>query len=247
MPAVAFVSVIALFRATLSSPDPLFAPDVAKAAPHPVAGVWAVLPPDCAPPTGLDLAAWPRCATPLGFLDDEVAALRRPPKGSADTGLTAVAKTKYVLVPGDPAIVELRVETLLSRTTLYIAVQPDALDDEKGFEAATGWPVACPAGPVAGVVADQGRCSASTPEAVRAAAEVRPDPSKLYRLVRIPPADAPLAAPADGAAPQTPAPASSPPPAPSGPVTGAPASPGAAPRAPQSPLPAQAPPTSASM
>jgi hypothetical protein len=172
---------------------------------------------------GVNLADWPKCATPVGFLDDVVAALQRPAKGATDTGLYAVAKTKYVVASGDPAIVQLEVPTLFSRSTLYIALTPDSLDASGRFEAATGWPLGCPTEPTPGVVLDGARCTALTIEGVRARAQAAPDPAKTYRLVRIPAADPSASPPApDAVVPSPSAPAAAPVPPPPQAAAGSP-------------------------
>ncbi len=186
-----FASAMALFRATLSSPDPLFPTDGTAGGPAPVNGVWAGLPADCATPTSLDLSTWPKCATPVGFLDGQIAVLEKPGPGKKATPdqYYSVARTKFWVAkpsaPGAPAIVQVDIPILFASSTIYIAVQPDAVDDAGGFVAAQGWPVGCPPTSVDGVTQDGNRCTASTADAVRAAAAIQPDTSKLYRLVRI--------------------------------------------------------------
>jgi hypothetical protein len=185
MTPVIFASALALFRATLSSDDPLF--DKAAAGPHPVNGIWAALPVDCQTPTSLDLSTWPHCATPVGFLDGEIAALQKPAPDAKTPPdqFVALARTHFVVVGGSPVIAQVDVPIMFSRSTIYIALQPDAVDDKGGFVAATGWPVGCPAYPVDGIVKTGSRCVGSTPAAVRLAAQETPDPAKTYRLVRI--------------------------------------------------------------
>jgi hypothetical protein len=182
-----FASAMALFRATLSSDDPLFSTTAAPGAAHPVNGVWAALPADCARPTSLDLSTWPKCATPVGFLDGELAALQKTPPNSARApdAFYAVARTHFWLIPGSPDIVQVDVPIMFNHSTVYIAVEPDSVDPSGGFTAATGWPIGCPPAAVPGVVLDGGRCTASTPGGVEAAAKTPPSPDKTYRLVRI--------------------------------------------------------------
>jgi hypothetical protein len=198
-----FASAMALFRATLSSPDPLFPTDGTAGGPVPVNGLWAGLPVDCAAPTSLDLSTWPKCATPVGFLDGQIAVLEKPGPGKRATTdqYYSVARTKFWSIKpaaaGAPAIVQVDIPILFAASTIYIAVQPDAVDDSGGFVAAKGWPVGCPPTPVDGVTQDGKRCTAATAEGVRAAAAMQPEASKLYRLVRINAADAP-SSPATG-------------------------------------------------
>lgn len=215
MNALIFASAMALFRATLSSPDPLFPTDGTAGGPIPVNGVWAGLPADCGTPTSLDLSTWPKCATPVGFLDGVIAVLEKPGPGKKATPdqYYSIARTKFWVAkaapvggaaapgasptagpaPSAPAIVQVDVPILFASSTIYIAVLPDAVDDTGGFIAATGWPIGCPATPVAGVKVDGGHCSATTAEGVRTAAAVEPEVAKTYRLVRINPASAPPA------------------------------------------------------
>jgi hypothetical protein len=212
MTSLMFASAMALFRATLSSQDPLFATDPTAAGPHPANGIWAALPADC-----LDLSQWPACATPVGFLDGEIAALQRPgpnAKASSDQ-YYSVARTHFWIIKGSPDIVQVDVPIMFSHSTIYIALTPDAVDDAGGFVAATGWPVGCPPGPVDGVTPLGSRCLATTADAVRAAAQMTPDPAKVYRLVRV----TASAAPTLGTAP-TPGTGSPPETAPSAPVAG---------------------------
>jgi hypothetical protein len=221
-----FASAMALFRATLSSPDPLFPTDGTAGGPTPVNGVWAGLPADCAEPTSLDLSTWPKCATPVGFLDGVIAVLEKPGPGKRATPdqYYSIARTKFWVVkaapaspataqaaaasaPAEPpslaapAIVQVDIPILFASSTIYIAVTPDAVDDKGGFVAATGWPIGCPATPLAGVSVDGGHCSATTADGVRAAAAIEPDVSKTYRLVRINAALAAAAGPASAASP----------------------------------------------
>jgi hypothetical protein len=186
-----FASAMALFRATLSSPDPLFPTDGTAGGPTPVNGVWAGLPVDCATPTSLDLSTWPKCATPVGFLDGVIAVLEKPGAGKKATPdqYYSIARTKFwvakPVAAGAPAIVQVDIPILFASSTIYIAVMPDSVDESGGFVAAKGWPIGCPATPVAGVALDGGRCSATTSDGVRAAAAIQPDAAKTYRLVRI--------------------------------------------------------------
>jgi hypothetical protein len=201
-----FASAMALFRATLSSPDPLFPTDGSAHGPVPVNGVWAGLPADCAAPTSIDLSTWPKCAQPVGFLDGQIAVLEKPSsKNNLKPGeLYSIARTKFWVVKATaaaPAIVQVDIPILFNHSTIYIAIKPDAVDADGGFIAAVGWPVSCPSTPTLtptpGLETDGGHCTASTAEAVRAAASVQPEASKTYRLVRINPeslSDAPTAA-----------------------------------------------------
>jgi hypothetical protein len=220
-----FASAMALFRATLSSPDPLFPTDGTAGGPVPVNGVWAGLPADCATPTSLDLSTWPKCATPVGFLDGQIAVLEKPGPGKKATPdqYYSVARTKFWSVkPAEataPVIVQVDIPILFASSTIYIAVKPDAVD-AGGFIAATGWPIGCPATPVAGIAVDGDRCSATTADSVRAAAAIQPDASKTYRLVRINVEAAPPAAQSDPSSPAVAPPAPAAPP--STPPTSAP-------------------------
>ena len=186
-----FASAMALFHATLSSPDPLFPTDGTAGGPVPVNGVWAGLPADCATPTSLDLSTWPKCATPVGFLDGQIAVLEKPGPGKKATPdrYYSIARTKFWVAKASassaPAIVQVDIPILFASSTIYIAVLPDAVDDAGGFSAATGWPVGCPPAPIEAVIVDGNRCTASTADGVRAAAAIKPDASKLYRLVRV--------------------------------------------------------------
>lgn len=251
MTPVVLASAVALFRATLSSPDPLF-DAAAPEGPRPMGGIWAALPADCAPPSGQDLAQWPKCATPIGFAGGEVAALQRPdPANPPPPGqILSIARTKYRTVRAEgadaPEIVEIDVPILFNRSTIYLALLPDSVDADGRFVSATGWPVGCPPGPAAGVTRDGARCTAETADAVRAAALARPSPDKLWRLVRIPEGAAPVPAapapdapPSEEAAPEPPAASSpsSPPTAPPGVIGEAPLTPPATPAqtAPQAP------------
>jgi hypothetical protein len=201
-----FASAMALFRATLSSPDPLFPTDGTAGGPTPVNGVWAGLPADCDPPTSLDLSTWPKCATPVGFLDGVIAVLEKPGPGKKATPdqYYSVARTKFWSIKPSPdatapVIVQVDVPILFASSTIYIAVVPDAVDDHGGFVAAKGWPIGCPATPTAGVTVDGAHCSATTADGVRAAAAIQPDVSKTYRLVRIN-VETPTAPPSFGSA-----------------------------------------------
>jgi hypothetical protein len=201
-----FASAMALFRATLSSPDPLFPTDGPGSGPLPVNGIWAGLPAECAPPTSLDLSTWPKCATPVGFLDGQIAVLQKPKAGSTapPDQYVSVARTKFWTAKpsgGAPEIVQVDVPILFNHATIYIALQPDAVDEEGRFVSAVGWPVGCPPAGVAGISDDNGRCVATTADSVRAAAAIVPSPDKTYRLVRI---DASSASPPSTAPAQTP-------------------------------------------
>jgi hypothetical protein len=214
-----FASAMALFRATLSSDDPLFPVDGTAGGPVPVNGVWAAVPASCDTPTSLDLSTWPKCATPVGFLDGVVAALEKPGPGkkAAPDQFYSIARTKFWVAKGSPAIVQVDVPIMFSSSTIYIAITPDAVDGAGGFIAATGWPVGCPPTPVAGVTPSGSRCTASTADGVRAAAAMTPDPAKTYRLVRITADAAPMPTAPAQAAPQSAAPDASTVPPPSAP------------------------------
>jgi hypothetical protein len=187
-----FASAMALFRAALSSSDPLFPTDGTAGGPLPVNGVWAALPAACETPTSLDLTTWPKCATPIGFLDGELAALEKPGPGTRATATQyySIARTKFWVakpLADSPAIVQVDVPILLSSAVVYIAVTPDSLDEGGRFTAATGWPILCPPVTVTidGVRNDGGHCSVSTARGLRIAAAITPDPAKTYRLVRV--------------------------------------------------------------
>ncbi len=187
-----FASAMALFRAALSSSDPLFPTDGTAGGPLPVNGVWAALPAGCQAPTSLDLTTWQKCATPIGFLDGELAALEKPGPGTRATATQyySIARTKFWVArrtPDSPAIVQVDVPILLSSAVVYIAIAPESLDEGGRFVAATGWPILCPPATVTieGVTNDGGHCSVSTVRGLRTAAAITPDPSKTYRLVRV--------------------------------------------------------------
>jgi hypothetical protein len=198
-----FASAMALFRATLSSPDPLFPTDGTAGGPVPLNGVWAGLPADCETPTSLDLSTWPKCATPIGFLDGVIAVLEKPGPGKKATPdqYYSVARTKFWSVKGAtadaPDIVQVDIPILFAASTIYIAVLPDAVDDHGSFIAAKGWPIGCPATAMAGVTVDGSQCSAASADGVRAAAAIQPSAAKTYRLVRV------NATPSSEAAPAT--------------------------------------------
>ena len=244
MNALIFASAMALFRATLSSPDPLFPTNGTAGGPTPVNGVWAGLPADCATPTSLDLSTWPKCATPVGFLDGVIAVLEKPGPGKKATpdSYYSSARTKFwVVKPANtesPAIVQVDIPILFASSTIYIAVLPDAVDGSGGFIAATGWPIGCPQTPVAGVDVDGGRCSATTADGVRGAAAMQPDAAKTYRLVRVNATNASQAnpSPAAGSAPATMGPDTPSSPAPMGPAA---AEPGAPPSTPPTAAPGE--------
>lgn len=227
MPAILLMaSAAALLHSTMVTSAPL-APEAGPSGPTPQNGVWALVPSvDCAVPTSLDISTWPKCATPIGFLDGEVAALERPgpgKKAKADE-FYSIARTKFVMVPGVPAtadakpgaapvsaaaVAQVVVPMIFSRSYYYLSITPVALDTDGHFAEAKGWPVAC-------LPKDQGGCNPKTLADVQAQAAMEPtDPARLYKLVRIqpaaatPPANAP-AAPADGSAPAT-APTTAPP------------------------------------
>jgi len=184
-------SAAALLHSTMVTSGPLV-PDGATPGPLPQNGVWALLPAECEAPTSLDLSTWPKCATPIGFVDDEVSALERPsPDNKATpTEFYSMARTKYAVVPGAaadaPAVAQVVVPMVFSRSYYYLAISPAAPLDASGkFSAATGWPVAC-------LPKDQGGCNPKTLADVQTQAAIAPtDPKRIYRMVRIlPPAAA---------------------------------------------------------
>ncbi len=205
-------SAAALLHTTMVTSGPLI-PDGANGAAMPQNGVWALVPTECETPTTLDLAAWPKCATPVGFADDEVAALERPAPGNkakADE-FYSMARTKFALAPatvtGGPEVVQVVVPMVFSRSYYFLAITPETLDADGRFAAARGWPVAC-AEPA------KGGCSPKVLADVQAQAATAPvDPQRLYKLVRIQPpaADAPAITPAPGEPANTDAPATTPP------------------------------------
>ena len=202
-------SAAALLHSTLVSSQPLQTADQPRG-PQPQAGVWALLPTECETPTALDLSTWPKCALPLGFVDDEVAALERPGPGKKATAeaFYSIARTHYAMapgVPGGPAVAQVVVPMIFSRSYYYLAIAPESLDAERRFAAARGWPVAC-------FNKDDGGCTAKSLADVQSQAAIEPtDPARLYRLVRI---TAPKPAPATPPTSEPPAPVvETPPPA----------------------------------
>ena len=217
---LAAVSVAALLRTSMSSSAPLTTPGVE--APRPQNGVWALIPSDCEAPVGLDLAGWPKCATPVGFLDDEIAALEKPGPGKKATAeeFYSIGRTKYAMAPpaaaDAPAIAEIAVPMVFSRSYYYLAIKPEAVGADGHFSAAHGWPIPCRA-------RDQGGCTPKALADIQAQAALEPaDPARVYRLIRIEnaaaptaPATPPTAAPAEIIETQLPpplAPATAPPP-----------------------------------
>lgn len=214
---LAAASAAALLHSTMVTSGPLV-PDGAATGPLPQNGVWALLPADCDPPTSLDLSSWPKCATPIGFADDEVAALERPAPGNkaTPTEFYSIGRAKYAVTagasPDAPAVVQVAAPALFGRSYYYIAITPAApLDDAGRFAAAQGWPIAC-------LPKDQGGCNPKALTEVQTQAAIEPtDPKRLYRMVRIlPPAPAagsvteaplPPAIPAPPATTDAPAPA----------------------------------------
>ncbi len=195
-------SAAALLHSTMVTSGPLV-PDGTTPGPLPQNGVWALLPDACEAPTTLDLTAWPKCATPIGFADDEVSALERPEPGNKATATEfySMARTKYAVAPGAapdaPAVAQVVVPMVFSRSYYYLAISPAAPLDAYGrFAAAKGWPVAC-------LPKDQGGCNPKTFADVQTQAAIEPaDPKRLYRMVRIvPPAPADATGAPDAAAP----------------------------------------------
>jgi hypothetical protein len=211
-------SATALLHSTMVSSTPV-APMVKAGGPMPQNGVWALLPDKCDQPTGLDLNAWPKCATPIGFMDDEVAALEKPGPGKKASAeeFYSIARTKYSIAAGatatSPAVAQIVVPMVFSRSYYFLAIAPKTLDESGQFAEARGWPVAC-------LPRDQGGCTPKALADVQTQAAIEPsDPQRLYRLVRIvaPAVDAPAIPPAPLADDKL-APAPLPGPA-SGPVT----------------------------
>lgn len=181
-------SAAALLHSTMVSSTPLHPAD-GPPGPQPQEGVWALTPTGCDTPTSLDLSTWPKCAMPIGFLEDQVAALEKPGPGKKATAdeFYSIARTKYAMAtgaPGGPAVAEVVVPMVFSRSYYYLAIAPDGLDADGRFASARGWPVACRA-------RDEGGCTAKTLADVQTQAAVEPtDPQRLYRLIRIQPAAA---------------------------------------------------------
>ena len=208
----AAASAAALLHSTMVTSDPLIAEGAAPG-PQPQNGIWALAPADCDTPTTLDLSAWPKCATPIGFADDEVAALERPAAGNKATATEyySIGRTKFATVagvtPDAPAVVQVVVPQVFSHSFYYLAITPTAPFDASGrFAAATGWPVAC-------LPKAQGGCRPAALADVQAQAAIVPDdPKRLWKMVRITAPAAGDGAGAPGAAPPAPAQPAGPPP-----------------------------------
>lgn len=215
---LAAISLSALLRTSMNGGAPLTTPDMT--APHPQNGVWALVPSDCETPVGLDLSTWPKCATPLGFMDDEIAALERPGPGKKATPdqFYSIGRTKFAMAPAGvadaPEVAEIAVPMVFSRSYYYLAIKPEGVGEDGRFSAARGWPVACPP-------KEQGGCIPTSLTEVQAQAAIEPqDAARIYRLIRVQPAapspEAPPAGPV--AAPPSPISASPLPPAAPAPV-----------------------------
>lgn len=208
-------SAAALLHSTMVTSGPLV-PDGAAPGPLPQNGVWALLPADCDTPASLDLSRWPKCATPIGFADDEVSALERPAPGNraTPTQFYSLGRTRYAVVPGAgpdaPAVAQIVAPMVFSRSYYYLALSPAAPLDASGrFAAARGWPVAC-------LPRDLGGCTPRSLADVQTQAAIEPsDPQRLYRLFRILPT-APATSPPEAVAP--PAQGAAPPASPVGPL-----------------------------
>lgn len=204
LPTLAAISLSALLKTSMNGGAPLAAPDVA--APHPQNGVWALVPSDCETPVGLDLSAWPKCATPLGFMDDEIAALEKPGPGkkAAPDQFYSIGRTRYAMAPAAsadaPEVAEIAVPMVFSRSYYYLAIKPEAVGEDGRFTAARGWPVACPP-------KDQGGCTPKTLAEVQNQAAAEPvETARIYRLIRIQPAAPSSTSPPVPSQPAEPAP-----------------------------------------
>jgi hypothetical protein len=152
--------------ATASAPPPAPAP---VAPPKPAEGLWAILDPGCAKPSGADFRVWPHCASPFWInghkaMVIEAAGVRR---GALD-GKSYIAD--YSFTPGDPLIVQVGAE---KDGYLFLALTDLTRDASGQLVGAVGAAVACPKDTGGGLAlkpSDNG-CDAARLDEVRQAGE----------------------------------------------------------------------------
>ena len=184
---------LALGGCSVVSEAPLFGPGVAP--PHPLAtGLWAMSGPGCEvkPNPAGDL---PSCAAPLTIsdrrMDWDVSAFIARMAGASARGMAGLPIPKssdYVLVDGDPQIIEMlnggpALATVPGGATppplkpSYMALRVLEIDRPGRIVRGIVWPVFCPLGTQdlpAGLERKGGQCVANTPEVVRAESKTLP-------------------------------------------------------------------------
>ncbi|HEX4096595.1 MAG TPA: hypothetical protein VHX64_07695 [Caulobacteraceae bacterium] len=184
---------LALGGCAVVSDQPLFDPSVAPA--HRLAtGLWAMSGPGCQvnPNPAGEL---PGCAAPITITDERmdwdigafVARMTGAPTASMGN-LPLPKSSNYVLVDGEPAIVELLNGEAIALPTRdgrprpplkpsYMAFKVDALDGSGRIVRGIMWSVVCPPprqSPPPGMARQGAQCLAQTPEAIRAQAKTLP-------------------------------------------------------------------------
>jgi hypothetical protein len=153
-------------KVALAPPPAVPAP---AAPPKPAEGLWAILDPGCAKPSGADFRVWPHCASPFWInghkaMVIEAAGVRR---GALD-GKSYIAD--YSFTPGDPLIVQVGAE---KDGYLFLALTDLTRDASGQLVGAVGAAVACPKDTGGGLAlkpSDNG-CDAARLDEVRQAGE----------------------------------------------------------------------------
>jgi hypothetical protein len=168
------------------APPPTPAPAAPAAPPRPAEGLWAILDPGCAKPSGADLRIWPHCASPFWINGQKAmvivaAGVRR---GVLD-GKSYLADFRFA--PGDPLIVQVGAQ---KDGYLFLALTDLTRDASGRLVGAAGAAVACPratGGELALKPSDNG-CDAARPDEVRkAAAAALHDHADLTKVAWIAP------------------------------------------------------------
>lgn len=99
------IAILATSLAACASPGPRLATGTAIAPGKPAEGLWAILDPGCRKPDRIDIAAWPKCASPFWISGGSAVVVRtRPSPGGA--ALDHSYRAEIILAGDHPLIAE---------------------------------------------------------------------------------------------------------------------------------------------
>ncbi|MHB8528822.1 MAG: hypothetical protein ACYC8V_04825 [Caulobacteraceae bacterium] len=153
-------------------------------APKLAQGLWAIFDPGCGKPSGANLRAWPRCASPFWIGRDFALVVRTRP-GRNGAAPDHSYRADFRLAAGDPLIAEVGNE---KDGHLFLAFTSLTRDGQGQLVAATGAAFACPSPPTGQITLSpsESGCEAADPDRIREAAQATlHDPDALTRVAWI--------------------------------------------------------------
>lgn len=116
--------------------------------PKPAEGLWAILDPGCAKPSGANIHLWPHCASPFWISRDKAVVIRADTKSTRQLRASSF-EADYTFSPGDPLIAQVGTE---KDGYLFLALTDLSKDDQGRLVGAVGAAVSCPKPKLGGLI-----------------------------------------------------------------------------------------------